>query len=152
MPAGTPFVTINRKRFDLPYTVTSLAVDQSGKYLAAGTEQGSIWFKELGNGGDGKISPGIHKSSVNDIKFNTLRNGHQLLASAGSDKTVKVTEVSGGRLNVSTIVTLSDHPKWVYALYYSQDGNYLYSGGEDQVVVGRPATMDFIYNEAPKNK
>jgi WD40 repeat protein len=132
---------------------TSLALDEKGKYLAAGTINGHIWVKDLTR----KDRVSIvhlrhHESAINDIKFCTVLDNKLQLATASSDKTIKLSELnlSDWIIKTDNIISISDNGNWVRALCYSIDGKYMYSGGEDQQVVVRPTTMKYIYNMLSK--
>ena len=42
-------------------------------------------------------------------------------------------------------LTLISHTKWVYAIYYSSDGKWLFSTGEDNKVIAWKTTMWDLY-------
>ncbi|MCW3122012.1 MAG: repeat, subgroup [Flavipsychrobacter sp.] len=135
------------KTYTLPSHVTSLCLDKANHYLAAGTYGGGIWLKDL-TSNQAPYNSSLHKSAVNDVKFCNVMDGKLLLASASSDKTIKLLEVtSAHNINIDNLITIStDHTDWVYSLLFSRDGKYLFSGSEDQQVIGRPTTMKYIYN------
>ena len=135
------------KTYALPSHVTRITLDPSNRYLAAGTYSGGIWIKDL-NSSLAPYHATLHKSAVNDLKFSNVSDGKLQLATASSDKTIKLFEVlDNGRLNTDNIITIStDHSNWIYSLLYAPDGRYLFSGSEDQLLVGRPTTMKYIYN------
>ncbi len=143
---GTPVNT-----YTLASHITSLAMDRSGHYLAAGTYAGGIWLKNRNSQSAPSYSV-LHHSAVNDLKFSDIPGGHLQLSSASSDRAVKLIEVKEGRLNTDNIITLYDHTNWVYALVYSPDGKYLFSGAEDQLVTGRPTSMAILYNTLTNKK
>lgn len=128
-----------------PSPVTSMSIDQSGRYLATGMYSGGVIIRNLVTG---KSEPSsLHRSAVNDLKFCTVSDGILQLATASSDKTVKLTQVtSSGELNTDDAITMQQHFSWVYSLYYSPDSKYLFSGGEDMRIVGYPTTMTGVYN------
>jgi energy-coupling factor transporter ATP-binding protein EcfA2 len=127
------------------FPVTSLAVDKSGKYLAIGMYNGGVIVRNLGNGQS--ASSTLHRSAINDLEFSMVGDSILQLATASSDKTVKLTEIkAGGELNIDDAITLQQHFSWVYNLYYTPDGKYVFSGGEDMRIVGYPTTMTGIYN------
>jgi energy-coupling factor transporter ATP-binding protein EcfA2 len=138
--------------FVLPSTITCLCLDKTGKYLAAGTYGGMVWFKDL-ESGQPESKPGLHRSAVNDLKFCDVMNGRLQLASASSDKTIKLIEVTTAHtLNTDDVITIQDHSHWVYSLFYSSDGKYLFSGSEDQLIIGRPTTMAYLHDNLLNNK
>ena len=135
------------RTFTLQSHITSICLDKSNKYLAAGTYAGGIWLKDL-TSDQSPYQTALHRSAVNDLKFCRVMDDKLQLASASSDKTIKLLEVTSDHsLNIDNLITIStDHTKWVYALLFSRDGKYLFSGSEDQLIVGRPTTMKYIYN------
>ena len=138
--------------YHLKGTVTSISLDQSGNYLAAGTYDGSVWVKYL-VGNHEPVSFALHRSAVNDLKFSKDGDGNLQLASASSDKTIKLLDVTSAlNSNNEDIVTLSGHSSWVYSLFYSPDGRYIYSGSEDRSIMGWHSTMSGIYNTLNKDK
>lgn len=127
------------------YQVTSMSVDKAGRLLAIGMYNGGVIVRNLLSGSVHSATP--HRSAVNDLKFCSVGNGIEQLATASSDKSVKLTEVtSGGEMKTDEAITLQQHFSWVYNLYYTPDGKYVYSAGEDMRVVGYPTTMTGIYN------
>ena len=125
--------------------VTSMCIDPSGKYLAVGMYNGSVLVRNLSSGQT--ASSALHRSAVNDLKFCKVGDGVLQLASASSDKTVKLTEVtSSGELNTDEAITLQQHFSWIYSLCYTADSKYIFSGSEDRSIIGYPTTMTGIYN------
>ena len=138
--------------YHLKSNVTCLALDHSGNFLAAGTYDGSVWLKNL-TGDHEPVSFSLQRSAVNDIKFSTDGDGNMQLASASSDKTIKLLNVNSAlNSNSEDIVTLSGHSSWVYALFYTPDGKYLFSGSEDRSVIGWHSTMSGIYHTLNRDK
>lgn len=135
------------KTFTLQGHVTSICLDKSNQYLAAGTYAGGVWLKDL-TSDQPAFATALHRSAVNDLKFCRVMDDKLQLATASSDKTIKMLEVTPDHhLNIDNMITIStDHTKWVYTLLFSRDGKYLFSGSEDQLIVGRPTTMKYIYN------
>ena len=131
--------------FQLLSSVTALCVDATGRYLAAGTYDGGVWLDDL-SGDDKPGSSTLHHSSVNDMKFAREGDGKLQLATASSDKTLKLIEVEDGKLNTGDVITLEKHSSWVYAVCYTGNGKYLFSGSEDHLILGWPPTMARIYN------
>jgi energy-coupling factor transporter ATP-binding protein EcfA2 len=142
--AGSP-----DKTYSFESAVTSIALDGSSKYIAAGTYRGVVWLITPRTGV--QHSYGLHLSAVNDLKFQVVGPGKLQLASASSDKTIKLDEVTDDHtLNTNDEITLTEHNNWVYALLYSNDGKYLFSGSEDRSVRWWPATMKELYNKLTK--
>lgn len=134
--------------FDVKDKITSLGMDESGRYLAAGTIAGKIWVKDLGNKSLHPIEKtGYHQSAINDIKLCTLSDTVLQLATASSDRTIKLAEIKPNwEIYIGNVIDITDNGNWVRTLCYSNNGKYLYSGGEDQQVVVRPTTMQYIYS------
>ena len=127
--------------------VVSLNIDATENYMASGTYNGSIWIREIKSGNNIKLA--LHKSSVNDVKFNKLNNGILQLASAGADQTIKLIDVKQALSSKPNddIITLNEggHNKWVYGVWYSNDGEHLYSCSEDKKIIGWKKTMESLY-------
>jgi WD40 repeat protein/ABC-type dipeptide/oligopeptide/nickel transport system ATPase component len=142
--------------FTLSAPVTAVNIDASGRFLAAGTYEGTIWVKDLKND-DKPFSSPLHHSSVNDIQFAQVAGNVLQLSSASSDRTVKLTEIDlgPGTVNNSDVVTLDKHTSWVYALSYLPGtyAHYLLSASEDHLVITWPTTMADMYTVLkPKKK
>ena len=132
------------KKFDSK--VTSVAVDNNERCLAAGTYNGFITLLELKNN-NAVWSKALHSSSVNALKFNNVTDNVLQLASAGSDQTIKLINVNAilqKNFN-EDVITLKGHTKWVYDLYYTPDGHWLFSTGEDNKVIAWKTTMKDLY-------
>ncbi|MBW7952571.1 MAG: hypothetical protein H3C56_08460 [Chitinophagaceae bacterium] len=134
--------------FTLPSKAVSIDVSADENYIAAGTYDGSIWIKENNT----TATPSIHalqKSRVNSVKFNKLNSGIWQVAAASADHTIKLLDVQQALLQKPTedIITLMEegHTKWVYDLWYSNDGKHLYSCGEDKKIIGWKKTMEDLY-------
>ncbi|GMV77891.1 MAG: hypothetical protein AMXMBFR79_10240 [Chitinophagaceae bacterium] len=134
--------------FTLPSKAVSIDVSADENYIAAGTYDGSIWIKENNT----TATPSIHalqKSRVNSVKFNKLNSGIWQVAAASADHTIKLLDVQQALLQKPTedIITLIEegHTKWVYDLWYSNDGKHLYSCGEDKKIIGWKKTMEDLY-------
>ncbi len=126
--------------------VVSLTVNADESLLAAGTYDGSIWLKNQKNNTTSTLA--LHKSSVNDVQLHQLKNGHWQLATAGADQTIKLIDVKEALNNVTqNIITLNEggHTKWIYALWYSNDGEHIFSCSEDKKIIGWKNTMDALY-------
>jgi WD40 repeat protein len=132
------------KKFDSK--VTSVAVDKNERCLAGGTYNGFITLLELKSNNE-VWSKALHSSSVNALKFNNVADNVLQLASAGSDQTIKLINVNAilqKNFN-EDIITLKGHTKWVYDLYYTPDGHWLFSTGEDNKVIAWKTTMKDLY-------
>lgn len=132
--------------FNLPSKITSIALSNGGDYLALGTYEGRIWIKDLKSPkAASSFTP--HASSVNELKFSTVSGDVLQLASASSDQTIKLFDVKAllNAKNTEDILTLRTHSKWVYCLWYTPDGKFLYTGSEDKRVIGWHTTMAGIY-------
>ncbi|HMI03899.1 MAG TPA: AAA family ATPase [Pedobacter sp.] len=139
--------------FTLPSKITSIVVSPADDYLAAGTYDGGIWIKELkSNKPASSFTP--HASSINDLKFSMVGGGVLQLASASSDQTIKLIDVKALMASRSTedILTLRTHNKWVYCLWYTPDGKFLYTGSEDKKIVGWHSTMAGMYRSLTTDK
>jgi WD40 repeat protein/energy-coupling factor transporter ATP-binding protein EcfA2 len=136
----------------LEYAVTCMAIDESGTYLAAGTYEGWLWLKTLHSGTDPVFSA-LHRSAINDLRFSKDGDGNLQLATASSDQSIKLITVHAAISNKNdNVVTLQGHSRWVYSLFYSPDGKYLFSGSEDRRIIGWNSTMSGIYNSLNKDK
>ena len=141
-----------KQSYHLKSIVTSLAIDESGNYLAAGTYDGGVWLKNINNNSD-PVSITLHRSAVNDLKFSKDGDGNLQLASASSDKTIKLMNVNSAMsADNEDIVTLSGHSSWVYTLFYTPDGKFIFSGSEDRSIMSWHSTMTGIYNALNKDK
>jgi WD40 repeat protein len=143
----TPETVIN-----LNSKIASIAISPDGKFLAAGTYEGGIYLRDL-TSNKAAISFTPHASSVNDLKFNTV-NGNLQLASASSDQTIKLMDVSAimASKNTEDILTLRGHSKWVYSLIYTPDGKFLYTASEDKRIIGWHTSMAGIFNSLTSDK
>jgi energy-coupling factor transporter ATP-binding protein EcfA2 len=132
--------------------ITSLTVSPGDDYLAAGTYDGGIYIRDL-NSNRAPLSFTPHASAVNDLKFKTV-DGNLQLASASSDQTIKLIDVSAvlNSKNTEDILTLRGHNKWVYCLVYTPDGKYLYTGSEDKRIIGWHSSMAGIYKSLTSEK
>jgi len=133
--------------------VTSLAVDINEQYIAAGTYNGFVWINDLKTG-ISVWNKALHLSSVSDIKFTRIDNNEMQLASAGADQTIKLIDVKAilQKNFTEDIITLKGHASWIYALYYTPDGQWLFSTGEDNKVVAWKPTMNNLYKTLYNNK
>ena len=132
--------------------IASIAISPNGDFLAAGTYEGGIYLRGL-NSNKAAISFTPHVSSINDLKFNYV-NGNLQLASASSDQTIKLMDVSAimASKNTEDIITLRGHTKWVYSLVYTPDGKFLYTASEDKRIIGWHTSMAGIYNFLTSDK
>jgi len=137
--------------FDCSHFITSICLDRSGRYFAAGTYGGVICLWDLNDLDAKPIQQKIHNSAVNDLKFAEVSDGHLQLTSASSDGSIKMTEVKDGLLKTNNTITVRDHSHWVYTVVYSYDARFIFSGGEDAQVIGNPSTMSYMNNALPKN-
>lgn len=139
--------------FTLSSRVTSLAIGPNDQYLAAGTYDGGVWLKELGNT-KAPVSFTPHASAVNDIEFNTVSGGILQLATASSDQTIRLLDVKDrvSGENDQDIITLKGHGKWVYCLQYSSDGRFIFSGSEDKKAIGWPSSTTGLYQSLTAGK
>ncbi len=139
--------------FTLSSRITSISADPFDRYLAAGTYDGGVWIKELGNS---KIPVSFtpHASAVNNLEFSAGSGAMLQLATASSDQTIKLMDVKALASGKSTqdIITLRGHSKWVYTLLYSADGKYLYTGSEDKKIIGWQSTMAGLYQSLTAGK
>ena len=132
--------------------VTSLTISQADDFLAAGTYDGGIYLRDL-NSKKAAINITPHASSVNDLKFK-LVNGKLQLASASSDQTLKIMDVSSilESKNTEDILTLRGHNKWIYNLIYTADGKFIFSTSEDKSIIGWHTSMAGIYKSLTSDK
>jgi len=135
-----------RANLNFDSKVTSVAVDVNEQYIAAGTYNGFIWINDLLTNNN-IWNKALHLSSVNDMKFATVDNNKLQLASAGADQTVKLIDVKAilQKNYNEDIITLKGHATWIYALYYTPDGLWLFSAGEDNKVIAWKPTMSDLY-------
>ncbi|MCC6635765.1 MAG: hypothetical protein IT251_09710 [Chitinophagaceae bacterium] len=134
--------------YTLPSKITSLAINENENFIAAGTYDGTLWLKET-NSHNNPTTATIHKSSINCIQFKKLKNGVWQIATGSADHTIKLMDVQQLVQHKQTedIITLSDggHTKWVYGIWYSNNGEHLYSCSEDKKIIGWKTTMDGLY-------
>jgi energy-coupling factor transporter ATP-binding protein EcfA2 len=132
--------------------VTCLAADDAGSYLGAGTYDGGVWIKPL-RSAEEPVFFTLHRSAVNELKFSIDADGNRQLASASSDKTIKLLNIHSAFYSSNEdIISLNGHGSWVYTLYYSPDGKYLFSGSEDRSIMSWNTTMSGIYIGLNKDK
>jgi WD40 repeat protein/energy-coupling factor transporter ATP-binding protein EcfA2 len=139
--------------YSLKGQITSLAIDNSEDYLAAGSADGIIWLTNFSSKSR-PISLALHQSSISDLKFGKISGNRLQLASAGKDQSIKLIDVkanfSGNALE--DVLILKGHNLWVYALYYLSNGKYLFSVSEDQNIIGWVSTMADIRELLKKSK
>jgi len=133
--------------------VTSIAVDVGEQYMAAGTYNGFIWINDLRTN-TSLWNKALHLSSVNDLKFAIVNNNKLQLASAGADQTIKLIDVKAilQRNYNEDIITLKGHDTWIYTVYYTPDGLWLFSAGEDNRIIAWKPTMNDLYKTLYNNK
>jgi WD40 repeat protein len=103
--------------------VRSVAFSPDGRWLAAGTKDGTI---SVWRAPDGTLAHTLkgHTDWVRDVTFSP---DSSLLASVGFDKTVRLWQVSTGEL----LRTLTGHTTSVLGVVFSPDGTTLASASED---------------------
>jgi WD40 repeat protein len=91
---------------------------------------------------------------VNDLKFAIVDNNKMQLASAGADQTIKLIDVKAilQKNYNEDVITLKGHDTWIYALYYTPDGLWLFSAGEDNKVIAWKPTMNNLYQTLYNSK
>jgi WD40 repeat protein len=139
--------------YSLKGQITSLAIDNSEDYLAAGSADGIIWVTNFSSKSK-PISLALHQSSISDLKFGKILGNRLQLASAGKDQSIKLIDV---KANFSSnapedVLILKGHNLWVYALYYLSNGKYLFSVSEDQNIIGWVSSMADIQELLKKSK
>jgi WD40 repeat protein/energy-coupling factor transporter ATP-binding protein EcfA2 len=131
--------------YTLSSQITSVAIDPDERVIAAGTYNGSVWIRDTKT--KQETSQALHLSGVNDLCFAKVDGNRLQLASAGADQVIKMILVDALLQNKNTedILTLRGHTKWIYGLYYSPDGKYLFSCSEDTKVIGWRSGMGSLY-------
>ena len=134
-------------------TINCIAIDANAAYIAAGTNNGFVWLNKLKGSNNTAWYRALHLSVVKDLKFGLVNKGKIQLASAGADQTIKLIDVKAALLqnNSEDIITLTGHSKWIWQLYYTPDGQSLFSTGEDnKIIAWKPTTADLyesLYNK-----
>ena len=118
------------------------AIRQSrdGRYTASGHENGSIYIFNNGNGRLAHSLPGrtccsvayltviianvVTQGLIKPVRAVSFSPGIKLLAAAGDAMTVALYEVQSGE----RVAILSGHSSWIFALDWSDSGEYLLSG------------------------
>lgn len=136
-------------RFDS--RVTSVSVNEDEHYIAAGTYNGLISITDLRTNTN-VWSKVLHLSRVNDLKFAAVDNAIMQLASAGADQTIKLIDLDAilQKNSAENIITLKGHSNWIYALYYTPGGDWLFSAGEDNKVIAWKPSMNNLYETLNK--
>jgi len=125
----------------------SLAVDDSESFLAAGTYDGRVWIRDIKS--KKEVSPALHLSSVNSLRFAKVSTGRLQLASGSGDQTIKLIDVRSlfSDKNTEDVLTLKGHAKWIYGLQYSADAQWLISCSEDnRLIAWKPVMADLYKN------
>lgn len=140
------------EQFTMSSTIRSLRYSGAEDVIAAGSYDGSIWLKKMGQRSAFLRLP-LHQSSVNDMSFHTVGNRLQL-ATAGADQTVRLIDVSDVLANdkKEDVLTLKGHLKWVYQVEYSGDGKYLISCGEDKKLIVWHSSAADLFNALQTSK
>lgn len=116
--------------------VRAVAYSPDGDYLAVGESNGMV--KVFALAGDTLTTPAVrefeHGSSLTAIAFApTGKGAHHTLATAGSDKVVRVWDTDGRSADPQ--LTLPGHRGPVYAVAFSRDGKKIATGGWGNSVV-----------------
>jgi hypothetical protein len=144
---GKPAVNI----FKVNSKIISLAVDDSEAFLAAGTYDGRVWIRDIK--AKKEVSPALHLSSVNSLRFAKVSTGRLQLASGSGDQTIKLIDVRSlfSEKNTEDVLTLKGHAKWIYGVQYSADAQWLISCSEDnRLIAWKPVMADLYQNLSKK--
>jgi WD40 repeat protein/transcriptional regulator with XRE-family HTH domain len=106
--------------------VWSLAYSPDGKFLATGSEEGTVKLWEVATGQCLRVMIG-HSEWVQSIAFSP---DGQWLASGSGDRKVRVWEVATGQCRY----ILSEHNQWIWSVAFSPDGKLLASSGNDRCI------------------
>lgn len=117
-----------KQRLELDDHVISpyVAIAPSGKLIASGAEDGSVYLWQLGEAKIIEILKG-HTGAVRTLAFNSSGT---LLASGSDDGTVRVWNVADGSLRS----ILSGHTSNVFSVVFWPGQNYLISGSADGTI------------------
>lgn len=139
--------------YQLNGRITSLEIDATDNFLAAGTSDGIIWLKDIA-AKNKPITLALHQSAVSDLKFGKSKGNKLQLASAGADQLVKLIDVKAALSGSTTedVLVLKGHNLWVYSLCFLSDGKYLFSASEDQEIISWIPSMSDIQDLLKNNK
>jgi WD40 repeat protein len=108
--------------------VRAVAYSPDGDYLAVGQRNGMVTVFSLQNKDMNPVRTFEHGSSLSALAFSPTGGGvHHTLATAGSDKMVKVWELDSR--STEPIYSLAGNMGPVYAVAFSQDGKKIAAGG-----------------------
>jgi hypothetical protein len=113
----------------------SLAISQNGRWLAIGTENGTIQILDLSNPGTKPVQLKGHQGVVYAVAFS--KDGQQLFSS-GADKKILLWDISSSSSSV-----VYNESNTVRALGLSPDGKFLAGGADD----GRVLIWDIKNNQ-----
>jgi WD40 repeat protein/energy-coupling factor transporter ATP-binding protein EcfA2 len=128
----------------------SLSVDEDEKFVATGTLDGQIFIKELANNGKSAYQI-LHKSTVNGLKFTTLKSGTLILATSSFDQTVKIIDVFSfinknkpvnDGSDQEDILTIKNHSKWIYGIEFIKNQWIVTNGEDNKLIALKPAMVD----------
>lgn len=111
-------------------TVTSIAVSQDDRWLAAGTANGMVFIYDLKNEkGSYKYYLKYHDAQVNALAFNNT-NTNQLV-SGSLDLTANLIDLSKVDASSYQPIKLKDFQTWVTAVAFTNDGSRIMTGCYD---------------------
>ena len=149
--ADLPYVNFARANFegsvftDYVGEVTCVAFSPDGKILAAGADNGVLYFWQITDTNDFQLI-GLcqgHQSQFGGLAFSP---DGQWLVSGGDDQTVRVWEVRYRQM----VHTLSGHTGGVTSVAFHPDGQTVISGSTDQTVRvwhAKTGELLYIFNE-----